>query len=158
MKSKAFATTLRKNMTKAETYLWQRIRRKQLNAKFRRQQKIGNYIVDFVCFENRLVIEVDGGQHCERPYDKARDEWLVKQGFRVLRLWNNDIIQNIDGVLKVIADNISPSPLSPPVKGGERCRGKLPAKKGKRGRGKPLVEKGEKKRKGSQARNSNHAR
>lgn len=110
VKRKAFARILRGNMTRAELYLWKKIRRKQLNAKFRRQQKIGDYIVDFVCFEDRLIIEIDGGPHCERPYDRRRDKWLVKQGFKVLHFWNNEIFENTDGVLMVITENISPSP------------------------------------------------
>ena len=130
MKSKSFARTLRRNMTRAELCLWKKIKRKQLNAKFRRQQKIGDYIVDFVCFENKLIIEVDGGQHCERACDKTRDVWLEERGYKVLRFWNNDILKNMDGVVKVIAENIPPSPLSPPVKGGERCRTNPPIKRG----------------------------
>lgn len=128
-------------MTKAETFLWQKIRRKQLGAKFRRQQKIDVYIVDFVCFENKLIIEVDGGQHCQRLCDKSRDEWLARQGFRVLRFWNNDILKNMDGVLKVIAGNISPSPLSPPLKGGERSGRRSAVKERDKGTGKTSLTK-----------------
>ena len=67
--------------------------------KFRRQQPIGDYIVDFVAFEKRLVIEVDGGQHAEeeKDNDMRRDEWLRSQGFRVLRFWNTEVLQNLEG-------------------------------------------------------------
>jgi very-short-patch-repair endonuclease len=91
--------------------------------KFRRQEPIGDYIVDFVAFENRLVIEVDGGQHAEEEKDKdiLRDAWLSKQGFRVLRFWNNEVLQNLEGVLETIRVNcLRHPPLTPPIKGGEK--------------------------------------
>ena len=73
--------------------------------KFRRQQPIGNYIVDFVCFENRIVIEVDGGQHAiEKEKDSERTKWLESQGFKILRFWNNEVLMNIEGVLEVIRE------------------------------------------------------
>ena len=69
----------------------------------RRQQPIGRYIVDFVCFENRLIIEVDGGQHAaEKEKDIERDNYFMRNGFKVLRFWNNEIFTNIEGVLEVI--------------------------------------------------------
>jgi very-short-patch-repair endonuclease len=82
------------------------LRTKRLGGlKFRRQQPIGAYIVDFVCFERRIVIEVDGGGHAfAKAKDNARDAWLQGQGFQVLRFWNNDVLQNIDGVLAVIRE------------------------------------------------------
>jgi len=90
--------------------------------KFRRQQPIDHYIVDFVCFENRLIIEIDGGQHAEneKDKDKERDNYLAKNGFKVLRFWNNEVFTNIKGVLEVIRINCleSPSPSPPPVEGG----------------------------------------
>jgi very-short-patch-repair endonuclease len=91
-------------------------------VKFRRQQPIGKYIVDFVAFQKRLVIEVDGGQHAEeKDKDKQRDEWLRSQGFRILRFWNNDIFQNLEGVLETIRINcLRHPPLTPPIKGGEK--------------------------------------
>ncbi len=73
--------------------------------KFRRQQTIDNYIVDFVCFENRLIIEIDGGQHAENEKDVERDKYLSKNGFKVLRFWNNEVFTNIKGVLVVIRIN-----------------------------------------------------
>ena len=90
--------------------------------KFRRQEPIGDYIVDFVAFEKRLVIEVDGGQHAEEEKDNdiRRDEWLGSQGFRVLRFWNNEVLQNLEGVLETIRVNcLRHPPLTPPIKGGE---------------------------------------
>jgi very-short-patch-repair endonuclease len=90
--------------------------------KFRRQEPIGNFIVDFVTFERRLVIEVDGGQHAEGEKDKdiRRDEWLRSQGLKVLRFWDNEVLQNLEGVLETIRDNcLSHPPLTPPIKGGE---------------------------------------
>jgi very-short-patch-repair endonuclease len=98
------AKTLRKKSTDAENVLWKQLRRKQLEGlKFRRQQPIDNYVVDFVCFEKRIVIEVDGGQHSiERDKDSERDNYLVINGFKVLRFWNNEVLQNIEGVLEMI--------------------------------------------------------
>ena len=103
---------LRKRPTDAEQLLWRHLRLKQMEGfKFRRQQPIDNYIVDFVCFEKRLVIEVDGGQHATQEKDALRDKYLQQQGFNVLRFWNNEVLQNINGVLEVIRERcLSPSP------------------------------------------------
>jgi len=83
-------------------------KRKQLEGlKFRRQQPIGNYIVDFVCFEKRVIVELDGGQHSldvEMKKDLIRDKWFEEQGYKVLRFWNNDVLKNMSGVLEVIRD------------------------------------------------------
>jgi very-short-patch-repair endonuclease len=98
------ARDLRRNATEAETALWRVLRSRQLvGAKFRRQQPLGPYIVDFVDFGHRVVVEADGGQHSENARDEARDAWLTQQGFRVLRFWNNDILANPQGVLETIA-------------------------------------------------------
>ena len=85
-----------------------------LGCRFRRQAEIGPYIVDFVCFEKRLVIEVDGGQHAEQAeYDANRTAWLESQGFRVIRSWNNQVLEEIDGVQEAILLEIrDPSPPS----------------------------------------------
>jgi len=72
--------------------------------KFKRQEQLGDYIVDFVCFGARLIVEADGGQHAESATDAVRDQWLQAQGFRVLRFWNNDILGNPDGVAGMISD------------------------------------------------------
>ncbi len=92
---------LRREMTDAEHKLWQSLRGKQIGGfRFRRQHVLGSYIVDFVCLEAGLIIEVDGSQHSENAdYDMARTVWLAQQGFRVLRFWNNEVLLNLDGVL-----------------------------------------------------------
>jgi len=93
--------------------------------RFRRQQPIDHYIVDLVCFENRLIIEIDGGQHAENEKDKERDNYLAKNGFKVLRFWNNEVFLNVEGILEVIRAKCleSPSPSPPPVEGGGNLRG-----------------------------------
>jgi very-short-patch-repair endonuclease len=98
------AKTLRREMTEAEKLLWSKIRRDQIDGlPFRKQVPIGPYVADFGCLPIRLVIEVDGGQHDERKaQDDARTAWLERQGYRVLRFWNNDVLGNTDGVLQVI--------------------------------------------------------
>jgi very-short-patch-repair endonuclease len=98
------ARELRNNPTQAERLLWQHLRLRQLAGyKFRRQQPLGNYIVDFVCLEKRLAIEVDGGQHSTQvAYDEQRTAWLEEQGFRVLRFWDNEVIHNIEAVKEAI--------------------------------------------------------
>ena len=98
------AKTLRKNATDAENILWNRLRDRQIEGlKFRRQQPIENMIVDFVNFEKRIVIEVDGGQHAiEKNKDRKRDKQLKYMGFKVLRFWNNEVIENTDEVLEYI--------------------------------------------------------
>lgn len=103
------ARALRKHMTDAEIKLWRHLSRKQLGVIFRRQYPIGDHIVDFVSFDARIVIEVDGEQHAESETDKLRDKWLRSQGFKVLRFWNNDVLTNIKGVIDLIGEQISPS-------------------------------------------------
>jgi very-short-patch-repair endonuclease len=79
------------------------LRSRQINgAKFVRQDPIGPYVVDFVCREQKLIIEVDGGQHATDPRDAVRDAWLSERGYRVLRFWNNDVLANTEGVLESI--------------------------------------------------------
>ena len=97
----AFARNLRQRQTYGETKLWAKLRKKQLEGvKFRRQQPIGPYIVDFVSFERKLVVEIDGGQHAEADIgDAERSAYLATFGFRVLRFWNSDVLTNIEGVL-----------------------------------------------------------
>jgi len=98
------ARTLRRNSTEAETRLWNRVRRNQLDGHhFRRQLPIGPYIIDFACSTQSLVVEVDGGQHSGRiEQDITRTAYLDEQGFRVLRFWNNEVLDNTDGVVEVI--------------------------------------------------------
>lgn len=110
------AKTLRKNNTDVERLLWEHLKARQLEGvKFRRQQPIGRYIVDFVSFEKNIVIEIDGGQHSVgKDRDEERDNWLGVQGFKVFRFWNNEMIQNIEGVLEVIRDHcLFHPPLNP---------------------------------------------
>ncbi len=95
------ARRLRRGSTDAEMKLWHNLRSRSLcAAKFVRQQPIGPFIVDFVCREYRLIIEVDGSQHTENPNDKARDAFLRSQGYRVLRFWNHDVLTNATACLK----------------------------------------------------------
>ena len=97
-------------MTDAERKLWLALRDRRLAGyKFRRQVPVGPFIVDFVSYHARLVIEVDGGQHAESPRDARRDQWLAVNDFRVLRFWNNDVLRNIEGVLTVILDSVGKS-------------------------------------------------
>jgi very-short-patch-repair endonuclease len=113
-----YAKKLRSGATNAENHLWQRLRARQMEGcKFRRQQPIDCYIVDFVCFENKLVVELDGGQHAARqPEDQKRDRFLELNRFKVLRFWNNEVFENLEGVLEVIrkaclsASSPSPGP------------------------------------------------
>ncbi len=97
------ARKLRKNRTDAERYLWYYLRAGRLGFKFKRQVPIGVYIADFVCLEKRLVIELDGGQHMDNKiYDIKRTDWLVTNGFKVLRFWNHEVFQETSSVLEAI--------------------------------------------------------
>jgi very-short-patch-repair endonuclease len=113
------ARILRNNLTDAERKLWNAIKSNQLGVKFRRQQPIDNYIADFVCLECKLILELDGGQHGEQvAYDKTRTKYIEQFGFRVLRFWNNEVLQNFDGVLETIQNALRPPTLTLPRKGG----------------------------------------
>ena len=108
-------------MTDAEHRLWSALRAHRLNGlSFRRQALVGRFIVDFVCHERRLVIEVDGGQHAENARDAERDRWLTSKGYRVLRFWNHDVLRNRLGVLEtIVAAAAEHTPLpNPPPQGG----------------------------------------
>ena len=108
------AKDLRKRPTDAERLLWKYLRGKLAGGfKFRRQQPIGKYIVDFACFEKKVIVEVDGGQHSPER-DSERDGWLGTQGFRVFRFWNNDVLINIEGVLQIILKECEDAGTSPP--------------------------------------------
>jgi very-short-patch-repair endonuclease len=94
-------------MTDAERKLWFALRdRRLVGTKFRRQVPIGRFIADFACYELRLIIEVDGGQHSQSVRDMRRDAWLSERGFRVLRYWNSDVLRNLDGVLDRIVEAV----------------------------------------------------
>lgn len=117
-----FAKLLRSNQTPQELKVWQALRASRLMSfKFRRQVPIGEFIVDFVCFDQKLIIEIDGGQHADNLKDIVRDATLKKLGFRVLRFWNNEVDQNFDGVMDLVLrqlQNPTPHPDSLPI--GER--------------------------------------
>jgi len=111
------ANAMRATPTDAERKLWWHLRHrlKQPNSHFRRQVRLGNYIVDFAKHAARIVIEVDGGQHDARSdADAVRTNFLEREGYRVLRFWNNDVLQNIDGVLEVIHSAITSTPTPNP--------------------------------------------
>jgi len=118
---KNLSRNLRTNQTDAEQLLWKHLRNRLfMGTKFRRQQIIESYIVDFVCFEQRLIVEIDGGQHADQvERDARRTVYLESQGFRVVRFWNNEALNNIEGVLETIrSELISPHPA--PLPQGER--------------------------------------
>ena len=103
----ARARSLRANITNAERKLWYALRdRRFAGYKFRRQVPVGPYIADFLCYQARLVIEVDGGQHADSARDARRDRWFAQNGFRVLRFWNNEVLQNLEGVWTLIFEAV----------------------------------------------------
>ncbi len=114
------ARVLRKQPTDAERIMWRLLRETFLDARFRRQVPIRSFIADFTSHPMRIVIEVDGGQHCEEV-DAERTALIEHEGYRVLRFWNNDVICNRDGVYSVIAALLDrhPHPASP-IKGEEQ--------------------------------------
>jgi very-short-patch-repair endonuclease len=113
-----FARSMRKNPTIAEREMWFLLRDRRLaEYKFRRQVPLGRYIVDFICPQYNLIIELDGGQHGE--HDIPRDEWLKEQGFKVLRFWNNEFLENRIGVLETIL-GVLKTPHPYPLPQGER--------------------------------------
>jgi very-short-patch-repair endonuclease len=102
-KTRTRAIELRKEPTSAERKLWAVIRNDRLGVNFRRQHAIGNYIPDFVCIQKKLIIELDGSQHLEQEeYDRKRTIELKSLGYEVIRFWNNDVMNNIDGVILII--------------------------------------------------------
>jgi very-short-patch-repair endonuclease len=114
------ACKLRLTPTDSEIRLWSRLR--QLGGfRFRRRHPLGPYVVDFFCAEARLIVEVDGGQHADDG--EARTRWLDARGYRVVRLWNNDVLANTDGVLRMMLDALRAAPLpNLPLKGGGGLR------------------------------------
>jgi very-short-patch-repair endonuclease len=107
----AKARQLRVSMTDAEKQLWSALRARRLSRyKFRRQHPLGPYILDFACVEHRLAIEADGGQHAESNSDLRRTAWLERQGWRVIRFWNNDILTNVEGVVEMIVVELKARP------------------------------------------------
>jgi len=121
------AKRLRHGMTDAERVLWREVRAHRFAGfKFKRQEPLGLYVVDFVCYEAKLIIELDGGQHAnQQEADAERTRWLESRGFRVVRFWNNDVLANTSGVMQEIEKSIKtigPSP-SPPLPGPLPPRG-----------------------------------
>ncbi|WP_245611686.1 endonuclease domain-containing protein [Nevskia soli] len=119
------AKRLRKAQTEAEQRLWYHLRAHRfLGLKFKRQKPLGPYVVDFICMEHRLVIEVDGSQHNDQKLesDRLRDCWLEAQGLMVLRFWNDEVLRNTDSVLERIHQVVEagrPSPPTPLPQAGE---------------------------------------
>ena len=98
-KTRTHAIELRKELTPAERKLWSLIRNDQLGVNFRRQHAVGNYIPDFVCVQKKLIIELDGSQHLEQEeYDEERTKYLNSLGYKVIRFWNNEVTNNLDGL------------------------------------------------------------
>ena len=106
-----FTMVMLVDMTDAENILWYYLRNRQLNnLKFRRQEAIENYIVDFVCYEKKIILELDGGQHLEEQqikHDQKRDKNLSNAGFKIIRIYNTDVFKNIEGVIEYILNNFS---------------------------------------------------
>ena len=99
------ARSLRNNATAAERHLWRYLSRRQLaGLKFSRQIPVGPYVCDFICREHRLIVEVDGGQHADSSSDAHRTAFLEAEGFQVIRFWNNDVLENVEGVLHAIRE------------------------------------------------------
>ena len=109
------ARAMRGAPTEAELRLWRLLRDRRLSGfKFRRQVPLGTYIVDFFCVGAKLIVEADGSQHAESLRDKARDAYLESQGWKVLRFWNNEVLQNREGVLETIFAHASRPSSGPP--------------------------------------------
>lgn len=104
---------LRRDQTLEEKLLWFRLRCNQFGFKFRRQEPISNYIPDFVCYDRRVIVELDGSQHLNNPQDAARDEFFTTQGWRVLRFWNSEVWGNLEGVLQTIFEACHSDPAKP---------------------------------------------
>ncbi|WP_280174798.1 endonuclease domain-containing protein [Azospirillum oryzae] len=107
------ARDLRMNATDVEKIVWQKLRNAQLGAKFRRQEPILGFVADFVAHDHRLIIELDGGQHAEQraAHDERRARMLEQAGFRILRFWKTDVIDNLDGVLETIRARLEETPI-----------------------------------------------
>ncbi|MGZ3158385.1 MAG: endonuclease domain-containing protein [Burkholderiaceae bacterium] len=112
--TKPAAKALRKSLTDAERKLWSRLQGGQLGVKFRRQHPFENFILDFVCLEKLIVVEVDGSQHADqRKHDESRTKILVESGFQVLRFWNNEVLNQTDEVVQSIWNVLNPKAGNP---------------------------------------------
>ena len=112
-----FARSSRRSTTQTEALVWSRLWQRQLGGyRFRRQHPIGRYVADFVCLEQRLAIELDGDQHAEQAEsDRARDDYIRERRFRVLRLWNREVLADLDGTLDALPAALEqPDPIAPP--------------------------------------------
>jgi very-short-patch-repair endonuclease len=106
---KAIARRLRRNLTLAETLLWMELKGQKLGVKFRRQAPIGPYVIDFLCRKERLIVELDGSQHGGAD-DEIRDRWLRGRDFRILRIWNSIVLEDVEEALIMIRKQILPLP------------------------------------------------
>ena len=107
---------LRRSSTRAELMLWRQLRARQLGGfKFVRQEPVGPYYPDFVCRERHLIVEVDGGQHAESAADRERDALLIGLGYQIIRIWNNQIFENIEGVLQMLRSELETAPHPVPL-------------------------------------------
>ena len=113
------ARALRKSMTDAERALWRVLRSRQLEGfKFRRQHPIGPFVVDFVCLEHKLILELDGGHHAEQiEADAERTGHLEKMGYRLIRFWNIEVLTEMDGLVTRVLSTLTPTPLPPAGEG-----------------------------------------
>ena len=104
----ALARALRRSSTEAEKKLWNLLRDRRLEGwKFRRQVPLGSYVVDFYCSKAKLIVEADGGQHAESASDEIRTTWLIRNGYRVKRYWNNEILVNPEGVFLDLLETLT---------------------------------------------------
>ena len=119
------ARALRRRSTRAELVLWRHLRDRQLDGfKFVRQEPIGPYFADFVCRDLHLVVEVDGGQHADSATDAKRDATMRDLGYRIIRVWNNEVLGNINGVLQMLKSELEQAPHPVPLPAsGEWGRG-----------------------------------
>lgn len=119
---RGLAKNLRIISTDTENYLWLFLRNRQLEGfKFRRQEPLGRYIADFVDYEKKLVIELDGGEHAlNDEKDKKRDEWFKNQGYEVLRFWDNEVLKSKDAVLEIIREKLLTLHPASPARGEEK--------------------------------------
>jgi primosomal protein N' (replication factor Y) len=116
-----YARQLRLNATDAENCLWHILRNRQLAGyRFRRQHPVGKYIADFVCIKYRLIVELDGGQHADNARDVVRTANLEKDGWKVVRFWNTDVLTNEEGVYLTLLDEIKTRGIPSPALGRER--------------------------------------
>ncbi len=111
---RSLAKQLRSNMTNAEGRLWYFLRAHRfMNLKFKRQAPIGPYVADFVGFDCKLIVEIDGGQHADSVADRHRDDWLRREGYTVLRFWNDDVLKRTEAVLEVLANALTSAHYTP---------------------------------------------